>query len=222
MKKIVVFGDTSFAGIVAEYINSTSLAKVVAFTLDAAFVGNRDTFEGFPLIPFEQIEEQYNPNDYEMLIAISSVSAMKHLNSIKFYEAKNKGYNLFSFIHPTAFVANSVTIGENVLIFPHAVVEPRATINNGVLVRSAAYVSHETKIGAFSYIASRVAFSGKVKTGKHCFFGTNSTIRDDITIGDDVIVGAGATVLKDLLNETVLKAAESKILPINRFKLKKV
>ena len=220
MKKIVVFGDTSFAGIVAEYINSTSIAEVVAFTLDSAFIKNRDTFEGLPLITFDKIEKQYNPADFEMLITISSVSKMKHLNSIKFYEAKNKGYELFSFVHPTSFVANSATIGENVLIFPHVVVEPRAIINNGVFVRSAAYVSHETEIGAFSYLAPRTAFSGKIKTGNHCFFGTNSTIRDNVNIGNDVIVGAGATVLQNLADETVIKAAPSKILPIDRFKLK--
>lgn len=220
MKQIVVLGDTSFAGIVAEYINSTDLGKVVAFTLDSAFIQKRNTFEGFPLIPFEQLEEQYNPNDFELLIVISSVSSVKHLNSIKFHEAKNKGYKLFSFIHPTAFVANSATIGENVIIFPHAIVEPRAIINDGVFVRSAAYVSHETEIGAFSYLAPRATFSGKIKTGEHCFFGTNSTIRDNISIGSDVIVGAGATVLKDLSNEIVIKAAESKILPINRFNIK--
>ncbi len=220
MKQIVVFGDTSFAGIVAEYINSTKIANVVAFTLDSAYIKNRKVFEGVPLISFEQIEEQYNPNDFELLIAISSVSAMKHLNSIKFYEAKSKGYKLFSFVHPTAFVANSATIGENVIIFPHAIVEPRAIINNGVFVRSAAYVSHETEIGAFSYLAPRAAFSGKIKTGEHCFFGTNSTVRDNIIIGSDVIVGAGATVLKNISNEIVIKAAESEILPINRFNLK--
>ncbi len=220
MKKIVVFGDTSFAGIVGEYINSTNLAEVVAYTLDSAFIKNRTSFEGFPLIPFEQIENRYNPIDFEMLIAISSVSQMKHLNSIKFYEAQKKGYQLFSFIHPTAFVANSATIGANVLIFPHAIVEPQAIINNGVFVRSAAYVSHETEIGAFSYLAPRAAFSGKIKTGNHCFFGTNSTIRDNVNIGDNVIVGAGATVLKNLPNETILKAADCDILPIDRFKLK--
>ena len=50
MRQIVVFGDTSFAGIVAEYINSTKIASVVAFTLDSAFIKNRNVFEGLPLI----------------------------------------------------------------------------------------------------------------------------------------------------------------------------
>lgn len=219
MKKIIIFGATGFAGIVAEYINSTNFAKVVAFTIDMDFIKGKKTFENLPLVPFDNLEKHYNPADYEMLIPISPASRLKHLNSIKFHEAQSKGYNLFSFVHPTAFVADSALIGKNVIIFPHAIVEPRAIINDGVLVRSAGYVSHETEIGAFSYLAPRVAFSGKIKTGEHCFFGTNSTIRDNIVIGDDVIVGAGATVLKNLPNETVLKAAESKILPIDRFKL---
>ena len=220
MKRLIVFGDTSFAGIVAEYINSTDIAQVVAFTIDESFLNNRITFEGFPLVSFQEVENHYHPNDFEIIIAVSASSKVKHLNSIKFAEAKNKGYRLFSFVHPAAFVAPSAQIGENVILFPHAVVEPRAMIGNGVFVRSGAYVSHETKIGSYSYLAPRAAFSGKITTGEHCFFGTNCTIRDNVSIGSDVIVGAGATILSDLPDQTVIKAAECKILPVDRFKLK--
>lgn len=130
------------------------------------------------------------------------------------------GYPLYSFVHSTAFVAPTASLGENVMVFPHAIIEPRAIINDGVFVRSGAYVSHETEIGAYSYLAPRTTFSGKVVTGCHCFFGTNSTISDRDAIGHDVVVGAGAVVLRNLGNEVVLKAAESKLMDIDRFKLK--
>jgi sugar O-acyltransferase (sialic acid O-acetyltransferase NeuD family) len=219
MNDIVIFGDTSFAAIVAEYINSEKENRVVAFTLDAEYINDRKTFEGVPLVAFEHINEKYPPENYKLLIAVSAGSKAKHLNSKKFDEAKSKGYQFFTFIHSTSFIADTAKLGENVLIFPHVIVEPRAIINNGVIVRSAAYVSHETEIGAFSYLAPRATFSGKIKTGSHCFFGTNSTIRDGLTIGDDVIIGAGATALKNLDNQTVLKVAESVVLPVDRFKL---
>lgn len=220
MKKVIIFGDTSFSGIIAEYINASAKAKVVAFTVDDSYINQRKLFENLPLISFEEIEKHYSPKDYYFLCAVSAASKKIHLNMLKFNESKMKGYKMFSFVHPSAFVAPSAEVGENVIIFPHAVIEPRAKIGNGVFVRSSAYVSHETEIGAFSYLAPRCAFSGKVKTGEHCFFGTNSTIRDGVQIGGDVIVGAGAVVLKDLPNQTVLKAAESKILPVNRFNIK--
>ena len=220
MRKIILFGDTSFSGIVAEYINTTNQAKVVAFTIDESYIGKKDSFENLPLVPFNAIEKYYPPNEYYFLCTVSAGSKQKHLNSQKYQEAKLKGYEIFSFIHPSAFVAPSAKIGENVLIFPHVVIEPRAKIGNGVFIRSAAYVSHETEIGAFSYLAPRCAFSGKIKTGEHCFFGTNSTVRDRVKIGNDVIVGAGAVVLNDLPDQTVIKAAECKILPVNRFNIK--
>lgn len=219
MKQIIIFGDTGFAGIVAEYIHADTPDRVVAFTVDSVYINERDTFEDLPLIPFEQLVLLYPPESYHVLVTLSAAVKLKHANSAKIRDVKSMGYPLYSFVHSTAFVAPSVILGENVMIFPHAVVEPRARINDGVFVRSGAYVSHETEIGHYSYLAPRATFSGKVVTGKHCFFGTNSTIRDRVTIGHDVVVGAGAVVSGNLRDETVLKAAESKLLDVDRYKL---
>lgn len=220
MKKIIIFGDTSFAGIVAEYIHADTADKVIAYTIDAGFIDGRSTFEGLPLIPFEELIQFYSPKTHHLLVALSAAAGKKHLNSNKIKQVKSLGYPLYSFIHSTAFIAPSAKIGENVLIFPHAIIEPRVKIQDGVFVRSGAYVSHETEIGAYSYLAPKATFSGKVVTGDHCFFGTNSTIRDRVTIGHDVIVGAGAVVLHNLKNEAVIKAAESKLLDVERSSIK--
>lgn len=220
MKKVIIFGDTSFAGIVAEYIHTDTPDQVVAYTLDAAYLDRRTRFEGLPLVSFESVHERYPPDDHYFLVAISAAARNKHLNSQKIAAVRALGYRLYTFIHSTAFVASSASISENVLIFPHAIVEPRATIHEGVFIRSGAYVSHETEIGAYSYLAPKCTFSGKVITGSHCFFGTNSTIRDRVTIGQDVVIGAAAVVLKNLDNEAIIKAAESKLLDRDRFSLK--
>jgi len=219
MKRIVIFGDTSFAGIVAEYIHADTPDRVVAFTVDSSFINGRKTFEDLPLVPFEEVKRFYPPETHYFLVALSAAVKVKHLNSIKIKAGRSLGYSLYSFVHSTAYVAVSASLGENVMVFPHAIIEPRARIHDGVFVRSGAYVSHETEVGAYSYLAPRATFSGKVITGTHCFFGTNSTIRDRINIGDDVIVGAGAVVLRNLENGAVLKAAESKLLDIDRSKL---
>lgn len=219
MKKIIIFGDTSFAGILAEYIHSDTSDRVVAFTVNSEYIKDRVSFENLPLISFEQLKNQYSSNDHYVLVALSAAAKKKHFNATITGLVRAMGYQLYSFVHSTAFVAGSVTRGDNIMIFPHAIIEPRAIIHDGVIVRSGAYVSHETEIGAYSYLAPRATFSGKVITGSHCFFGTNSTIRDRVVIGRDVIVGAGVVVLKNVNDETILKAPDNLILEIDRFKL---
>lgn len=220
MKKIIIFGDTGFSALVAAYIHEDTSHEVVAFTVDEEFLDDRTEFENLPLVPFAHILESYPPQSYEVLVTLSAAVKKKHYNAVVIERVRTLGYRLYSFIHSSAYVAKSAVVEDNVLIFPHAVVEPRAVIHEGVFVRSGAYISHDTRIGAYSYIAPRVAFSGNGRTGQHCFFGTNSTIRDRVTIGRDVVVGAGAVVLKDLPDESVLKAAEGTLLDIDRFKLK--
>lgn len=220
MKKLVLYGDTGFTGMVAEYIHGDSPDQVVAFTVDHEFRKGRDTFENRPLIAFEEIAHQYPPESHEILITLSAAVKKKHYNAQVMEKARTMGYRLYTFVHSSAFVAPSAKLGENVLIFPYAIVETRAIVHNGVFVRSGAYISHETEVGAYSYLAPRATFSGRVKTGPHCFFGTNSTIRDRLIIGRDVVVGAGAVVLQDLEDEAILKAAPGHLLDIDRFKLK--
>lgn len=219
MKKLIIFGKTSMACIIAEYIKECSAAEIVAFTVDSPYLDDKTELEGVPLVPFETIQNKFSPEKYELLIVMSSVSKVPHLKHQKMEEAKRKGYTLFSFIHPSSFIAKSVKLGENTIICPQVVIEPRVIIGNGVFIRSAAYISHETIIGDYTYIAPRVAFSGLIKVGKHCFIGTNATIRDKVEIGDDALIGAGAVILKNVKEKAVVKAVEGTILPVDRFKI---
>lgn len=70
MKKIIIFGDTSFAGIVAEYIHADTSDRVIAYTVDSDFINDRDTFENLPLIPFEQVARLYPPENHYFLVAL--------------------------------------------------------------------------------------------------------------------------------------------------------
>ena len=96
MSKVVIFG-TGDIGQLAHYnLTIASTDEVVAFSADADYI-NQNEYLGLPLVAFEGIVEKYPPSDFKMFVALS-YSKLNEVRAQKFYEAKEKGYELISYI----------------------------------------------------------------------------------------------------------------------------
>ncbi|MCF6175594.1 MAG: UDP-3-O-(3-hydroxymyristoyl)glucosamine N-acyltransferase [Victivallaceae bacterium] len=82
-------------------------------------------------------------------------------------------------IHPTAYVADSVTIGENVAIGPNATVEADAVIGNNSTICAGAYIGHQAKIGNDCLIYQNVTISFR------CVLGNRVIIQPGVVLGGD-------------------------------------
>ena len=63
------------------------------------------------------------------------------------------GYHVPTLVHPTAFVAPSVTLGEGTIVQARAAVSTGCTIGKGCIISMSANINHHTKIGDFCHIA---------------------------------------------------------------------
>lgn len=116
-------------------------------------------------------------------------------------------------IHPSAVIAEGVSLGENVAIGPHAVLEPGVQIGDGVRVGANSYVGHETTIGAGSVIYPNVSIRERIRIGERVILHSGVVIGSDgfgfeniggaqkkipqigiVQIDDDVEIGAGTTI----------------------------
>lgn len=107
-------------------------------------------------------------------------------------------------VHPSAVLADTVKIGNGVMVSAGALVNPMAVIGNGVVCNTGSIVEHECIIGDFVHIAPGAVLCGNVKVGRSSFIGANSVIRQGITIGEQVIIGAGSVVTKDIPDNTTV------------------
>ncbi len=116
-------------------------------------------------------------------------------------------------IHPSAVIAEGVSLGENVAIGPHAVLEPGVQLGDHVRIGANCYIGHETTIGADTVIypgviirercqiGQRVILHGGIVIGSDGFgFEAVAGIRKKIPqigivqIDDDVEIGANTTI----------------------------
>jgi len=103
-----------------------------------------------------------------------------------------------SFVHNTAMMYPSATVGIGVQVLPNAVVDAAVVLGDFTIVNNNATVSHNTKVGAYCHIAINAAISGGCIIGEGTLVGAGSVLLPEITIGKWVTIGAGAVVTKDV------------------------
>ena len=195
MARVVVFGTSNWAQLAHFYLTHDSPHEVVAFTVDRKFASASD-FQGLPVIPFDEVERSYPPAQFKMFVPMS-FKKMGHNRSEKYYEAKQKGYRLISYVSSKATTWPGFVCGDNCFIFEDNTIQPFVEIGNDVVMWSGNHIGHHTKIKDHVTITSHVVISGCCTIEEHCFFGVNSTVRDETIIARETLVGMGVTIARD-------------------------
>ena len=202
--EIIIFGTGEFAQEIFQYIEKFSKLKVVAFTIHKEFIKEKKLYEK-PIIPFEEIENNYSPNEVSMIICIG-FSKMNKKRERVFLEVKKKNYKLENFIHPSNYIWDELEIGENCIILENNVIRPHVKIGNNVIIENNNVISHHCIIKDNCYITSQAIVAGHVTIESNCFLGINCTIRNRIKIEKESLIGAGAVILKNTKEKEVYSA----------------
>ena len=210
MKKIVIFGTGELAQRIFFYLQDSE-DKIVAFCANKSKIDKEELLD-LPVIPFEDVKEKFPPNEFSMFIALA-YSEMNKKRAKFFAEAKGKGYELYSFVHPSTKIWDEFEMGENCFILANNVIQPFVKIGNNVLIGSNNLISHNTTIGDNCFVTSNVTMGGHITMGKNCFVGLSATINQRIKIGNECIIGAGAIISKNINDKEVYAENSSSKLP---------
>lgn len=213
MENIILWGTGQISQITEYYINKDKAFSIAAYTMDREYINNKE-FNGKKVIPFDEIEKFYPPDEYKMAIPIS----YKKLNKIreeKYNSAKQKGYKFITYISKDA-ICDAAKVGENVFIFPFVNIQPFTTIGNNILIWPASAIGHHVEIKDNCFLASPKV-SGCVTIEENCFLGTNCTIGDTLKIGKFSIIGAGSYVKKNIKEGTIIAQKQTLKLPVTSY-----
>lgn len=97
-------------------------------------------------------------------------------------------------IHPRAYVARGVEIGEGTVVMAGAVIQPGARIGKHVIVNTCASVDHGCIVGDFAHIAPGVHLCGDVEVGEGALVGVGSCAVPGAKIPAWTLVKAGSVV----------------------------
>lgn len=207
MKKLLIFGADDFAEVAKYLFDHDSDYQTAAFVADQQYIRS-ETFNGLPLVGFEQVEQIYPPEEYDMFLAIG-YSKVNLGREKKYHEAKQKGYRLATYISSKATVWDTLKIGDNCFIFEGNNIQPFAEIGSNVILWSGNHIGHHSRIGDHVFITSHVVVSGRCSIGNNCFLGVNATLHDHVTLAPRTVVGAGAVIARDTEEDSVYKPAKT-------------
>ena len=188
MRKLVVFGTRQIAEVCSFYFQHDSRYRVVAHTVDGAFL-QEGKFTGLPVVAFEEVARRFPPADHDMFVAVG-YGKMDRLREEKFAAAKAAGYTLARYVSSKAITWPGLAIGENTFVMEANVIQPFTSIGADTILWSGNHVGHHARIGNHCFLASHIVVSGNVEIGDHCFVGVNATLRDGITIAPRCLIGA--------------------------------
>lgn len=205
MSRVVVFGIGQFAELAHFYLTHDSPNEVVGFTVDGDYL-TQDEYLGLPVSAFEEVHDAHTPGDASLFLPIS-FKRMNHVRAERVEQAKEKGYELVSYVSSHATTFPGFECGENCFILEDNTIQPFVTVGADVIMWSGNHIGHHSTIGDHVMITSHVVISGGCTIEPNCFFGVNSTIRDETVIGRETLVGAGVTILSDTEPYSVFKHA---------------
>ena len=210
MQKIIIFGTGELAQRIFYYLKNSD-DKVVAFSANESNIDSNELL-GLPVVAFENIEEKYSPEEFSMFIALA-YSDMNKKRAKFFDEAKSKGYELYSYVHPSTKIWDEFEMGENCFILAENIIQPFVKIEDNVLIGSNNLISHNTVIEKNCFLTSNITLGGHITIGANSFVGLSATINQRVKIGKECIIGAGTLITKDVNDKEVYAENSSKKLP---------
>lgn len=116
-------------------------------------------------------------------------------------------------IHPTAIIPEGYCqIGKGVLFAPLCQLSPDTTISDNCILLANSFVGHDSYLDRFAHLATNAVVGANVHVGKGAHIGSNATIREKVRIGDYSLVAAGAVVIDDVPENSVVVGNPARIL----------
>ncbi len=216
--RIILFGTGEIAELADFYFTHDSQYEVAAFTVDAAFLTTNE-FHGRPVVAFEEVADRFPPDQFHCFVAIS-YAKVNAVRAEKVAAARAKGYPIAAYLSSRATVFPGFELQENCFILEDNTIQPFAKIGANVTLWSGNHIGHHSTIEDDVFLASHVVVSGGVRIGRGSFVGVNVTIRDHIAIGQKCVIGAGALVLEDQPDFSVVAARGSERSPVPSTRLR--
>jgi sugar O-acyltransferase (sialic acid O-acetyltransferase NeuD family) len=194
--KILIFGLQDFASLAHFYLKHDSEHEVIAFSVTREYLPGNRSFEGLPVVPFEEVERIYPPSDHAFFAPMSH----RRMNTVRKFiydQVKAKGYTLISYVSSRATVFPGTRIGDNCFILEDNTIQPFTEIGNNVVLWSGNHIGHHSIIKDHVLFTSHVVLSGHCVVESFCFLGVNATIKDGVHLAEGTLVAMSASLTAD-------------------------
>jgi sugar O-acyltransferase (sialic acid O-acetyltransferase NeuD family) len=145
--------------------------------------------------PILDYPEQYQPDPSDrFLLAIGDMEVRRRVVD----DVAAKGGQFLNWIHPTAVIASTASIGQGAVIYPYAVIMNRSVVEDFVHLSIYASVGHDARVGKYSLMAPYATLNGFSVIHDEVYLSTHSTVAPEKIVGRRSKVSANSAVMQDV------------------------
>ena len=222
MKKLIIFGASSFAEIAHSYFAESEF-EIIAHLVDSQFLPTDfNTLLGAPIYAMESPEGEAALNEASHFYVASTYTKMNRVRREKYEILKAKGLQPASYISPHAFIDKTAKLGEHLFIFENNVIQYGSTIEDNCVLWSGNHIGHHSTIHENVFVSSHVVVSGHSSVGRNTFLGVNCSIYNNISIGADNWIAPNCVIDKSTPDNSLYKVKGTEVHPVAPLRFFKV
>lgn len=152
----------------------------VAGVVDSDYYGNTESICNVPVIGNE---DTWNYDNYVYFNAVnaSPLTTDTHTrNNLKRQKIQDiidqKKLSCVNLLHSTAVIANTVTLGQGIMVCAGAIVSNYAVLNNHCQIREQSYVAHNASIGCGAVLQVQSYVGANISVGHDCYIAIKGTV----------------------------------------------
>jgi len=208
-EKLIIWGASSHALVVADIIRATGQYEIVGFLDDLHPERSNEVFCGSSILGRrEQLDVLVERGVHHLCFGLGDNLARLELTEV----ARAKGFQLASAIHPSASVAGDVIVGQGTVISPQGSINPAVRIGENVFLQSSVTIGHESTIEDGAMLGSGAHLGGQVHVGRAARLEMGTIVGKGVRIGAGSVVGVGSIVLRDLPDGVLAYGAPARVI----------
>ena len=201
---VLLMGAVGTSVNIAQQINfdATSPLEIVGWCVDLPAIGT--VMDGLPVLTNRSLLSAYLQAHPDVRLIYNMFNQRTMPERLRLLLDLEIPRNRFvNYIHPAAYVANSVTMGVGNVIFPGARLAHDVALGDFNIINYNVAVEHHSRIESGNFLATNSTIGSNVTLKASNFIGLGSSVRERTTL-NGTVVGMGAVVLQDFNDCTVV------------------
>ena len=190
MKKVILLGAGGHSKVLLDIVQMLQL-PIGGVCDPVLYQKGKKLWRGLKVLGDDNFLNGQDPKNTKLVNGIG----LKNKNrEAVFLKMRRLGFSFETLIHPSAWISDSVKVGQGVQIMAGVNVQADCEIGENSIINTGCQIDHDCMIGSHVHICPGTVLCGEVKIADLVFTGAGSTILPQVEVSFGRFIKAGSLI----------------------------